>query len=205
MKKTKINFDNDTLTEFSCSQSGQDIFVLLVLNGKLDGTFLDIGSSDPIFINNTYLLEKKFNWKGVQIEIEEELVNKTKIERNSEVIFSDARLVNYDEIFEKYVNFDYMSLDIDGQPSLEVLQKLPLKNYDIKVITFEHDFYRSKDNVRDESRKIFDSYGYFRICSDVANQNNYYEDWYVHPKHVDMNRIRILQSDKKNWEEIIYI
>ena len=30
--------------------------------------FLEIGSNHPIIHNNTYLLEKEFNWKGLMIE-----------------------------------------------------------------------------------------------------------------------------------------
>lgn len=39
-------------------QALQDEFVLTVLNNKKNGYFLEIGSYDPIIINNTYILEK---------------------------------------------------------------------------------------------------------------------------------------------------
>ena len=43
--------------ELSYSQAAQDLFVLKVLNYRSNGIFLEIGSNDPIRINNTYLLE----------------------------------------------------------------------------------------------------------------------------------------------------
>jgi FkbM family methyltransferase len=50
------------------SQCDQDLFVLEVLDGKTDGYFLDSGASDGIRASNTYLLETKFQWKGICVE-----------------------------------------------------------------------------------------------------------------------------------------
>ena len=45
----------------SNSQTGQDLFVLSVLNHKRNGTFLEIGSNHPITVNNTFLLENEYD------------------------------------------------------------------------------------------------------------------------------------------------
>lgn len=51
------------------SQFGQDFWVFgEVFNGQRDGYFVEIGSADGITINNTYLLESKYKWKGICIE-----------------------------------------------------------------------------------------------------------------------------------------
>ena len=50
------------------SQACQDKFIVNVLKGKRDGFFLEIGSNDPIVINNTYTLEKNYGWKGIMVE-----------------------------------------------------------------------------------------------------------------------------------------
>lgn len=186
------------------SQAGQDIFVLSALNGKKNGKFLDIGSSDPIIINNTYLLEKFLGWSGVQIEIDESLANKCKNERLSNVINQDATTVDYDKLFEELNEIDYLSLDIDGQPCLDVLKKIPLDKYKISVITFEHDSYRVGDYLKNESRQLLKDFGYTMICGDVANENNIYEDWYVHPNLVDLKRLDPLVSYGKNWDDILF-
>lgn len=52
----------------SYSQAGQDIYVEEITQKKINGTFLEIGSNHPIEHNNTYLLEKKYNWKGIMVE-----------------------------------------------------------------------------------------------------------------------------------------
>jgi hypothetical protein len=43
------------------SQANQDLYVSLILNKKMNGNFLEIGSNHPKTHNNTYLLEKQFN------------------------------------------------------------------------------------------------------------------------------------------------
>lgn len=52
----------------SYSQIGQDCFALSHFNYIEDGYFVEIGAADGITLSNTYLLEKKYKWKGVCIE-----------------------------------------------------------------------------------------------------------------------------------------
>ena len=63
------------------SQSGQDKFILSVLKNKKNGYFLEIGSNDPILINNTYILEKDYNWKGIMVEYDGSFQNSYEIIR----------------------------------------------------------------------------------------------------------------------------
>jgi FkbM family methyltransferase len=50
------------------SQIGQDIEVLKFYNYKRNGFFIEIGASNGITFSNTYLLEKKYDWKGICVE-----------------------------------------------------------------------------------------------------------------------------------------
>lgn len=52
----------------SKSQLYQDMFVLLHLNFKKDGFFVEFGATNGIDLSNTYLLEKQFNWRGILAE-----------------------------------------------------------------------------------------------------------------------------------------
>lgn len=57
------------IASISMSQAGQDYWVYgEVFNEKKNGFFLDIGSHDGVYINNTFLLEKRYNWDGICIE-----------------------------------------------------------------------------------------------------------------------------------------
>ena len=51
------------------SQAGQDLFVVAMLGGSKNKTFLEIGAGDPDYMSNTYLLEKEFGFSGVAIDI----------------------------------------------------------------------------------------------------------------------------------------
>jgi FkbM family methyltransferase len=56
-------------SDLSLSQAGQDFWVIHeVFNGKQGGFFIEIGSTNGIHINNTYLLEKRYGWNGLCIE-----------------------------------------------------------------------------------------------------------------------------------------
>ncbi len=52
----------------SYSQLGQDLEVLRYYNNKTEGFYIEIGASDGIQLSNTYLLETKYNWKGICVE-----------------------------------------------------------------------------------------------------------------------------------------
>ena len=54
--------------EQSYSQINQDINVLEVYKYKKGGFFVDIGASDGTSLSNTYLLETKYDWKGICAE-----------------------------------------------------------------------------------------------------------------------------------------
>lgn len=50
------------------SQLFQDLFVLFVLKNKRNGFFVEFGATDGVGLSNTYLLERRFGWKGILAE-----------------------------------------------------------------------------------------------------------------------------------------
>jgi FkbM family methyltransferase len=52
----------------SKSQLAQDIFVLDQLNFMKKGFFVEFGACDGLYLSNTYLLEKEYNWNGIVCE-----------------------------------------------------------------------------------------------------------------------------------------
>ena len=77
------------------SQANQDLFVLEVLNYKKNGTYLEIGSNEPISISNTFLLENDFGWTGISVEIQSALVEKFNSTRKNKCFNADATILDY--------------------------------------------------------------------------------------------------------------
>lgn len=189
-------------------QAQQDKFVLNILNKKTNGYFLEIGSNHPIDINNTYLLETRYNWKGIMVECDSHWLPSYKQHRpNSIHVINDATEIDYKNVFETNnmpLSFDYLQIDLEvnNGSTLKTLQKLDndiFDKYKFATVTFEHDIYRTDfANTRLESRKIFKKRGYICVFEDIQNHVYPYEDWYVHPDLVNMNYINNLIENNKN-------
>src|SRR5438132_687242 len=134
----------------TCSQASQDIFALIMLKHKKHGVFVEIGTNDPIYHNNTYVLEKDYGWSGLLIEYEANFASAYQQQRpNSKYIIDDARNINYREFLDNNKfpeNIDYLQIDLDvnNRSTLDVLEKLEstvFNKYKFATVTFEHDFY----------------------------------------------------------------
>ena len=129
-------------------QATQDKFVLNILKEKKNGYFLEIGSNHPININNSYLLESKYGWRGIMIEYDSKYLHLYQCHRpNSIHLINDATVINYKNVFETNnmpVSFDYLQIDLEVEngSTLRTLQKLDndiFDTYKFAVVTFEHD------------------------------------------------------------------
>jgi len=74
----------------SKSQLGQDFEVIKFYNNKKNGYFIEIGASDGIQLSNTYLLEKKYNWKGICCEPIPERFRSLVVNRPNSICFNEA-------------------------------------------------------------------------------------------------------------------
>ena len=164
----------------------QDMFVLSVLDGKVGGSFLEIGCGDPIVHNNTYLLEKKFGWSGLSIDNDPKHCYNYKNNRKTSVFLCDALGIDYKQFmrmgcFDDIVDF----LRINSEnTSIEVLKKIPFDDYQFRVIQFQHNECWWGDVFKTESRKLLEELGYILVVPDVSiNEHENYEDWWVHPNH----------------------
>jgi hypothetical protein len=205
-KKLRLDFTGAGSIERNFSQAGQDLFVLSVLDGKRDGVFLDLGCNQPIVINNTFLLESGFGWKGLSIDIDERFFELF-VFRHTETLAADCTKLDWDLVIETLgtTKVDYLSLDLEPPDvTRECLESIPFDRIEFSVITFEHDAYRSGDSVRQPSRELLKRQGYELICADVKLTGLEFEDWYYNPKHVDANRSAGLVCKQKGWEEIIF-
>ena len=192
----KTKFTGAENIENNWSQSMQDMFVLSMLDGKRNGVYVEIGADKPKIINNSYLLERKFGWRGVSFELDESKVEFFNLRRKNKCICTDATSFDYKSLFEERnypKQIDYLQLDIDPcEATFHALKQIPFDDYRFSVITYEHELYRASANGcgiddiwQKESAKIFEKNGYERVIKNVANMGNPYEDWWVDPKVID--------------------
>ena len=182
------------------SQVYQDMFVLSMLNGKKNGTFLEIGGAEPFKGNNTALLEKNFDWTGVSIEYSEKFVENYRKNRSAKLLHDDALLLDYEKLLSE--NFkgnvvDYLQLDIEpARHTYDCMLRIPFDKYKFAVITYEHDYYVDvTKSYREKSREFLKSKGYELITNDISPDGiSNFEDWWVHPDLVDKRIIGKMKS-----------
>lgn len=184
------------------SKHFQDLFVLTAFKGKRNGTYLEIGSGEPITHNNTYLLESGFGWKGISIDNDPGLCCAFKEERNNTVICADATDIGFEDLFAKHCVdpvIDYLQVDCDDV-SLQILENIPFDKHRFGVITFEHDAYRLGNDNRDRARELLKAHGYVLVVSDLGfHPEHAYEDWYIHPAVVEFPKAMATPQDRVNF------
>jgi hypothetical protein len=173
------------------SQATQDLFVLHMLGDKKSGFYVEIGAGPPSDSNNSYMLEREFDWEGISVEYDRGLVELYNAERRNKSILGDATNLDYLEILTRK-NFppqiDYLSLDIEpAVNTLKALKLLPHNDYRFSVITFEHDRYRWGDGVMLESREFLRNMGYELVVANLNVFGKDFEDWWIDPGIVHEN------------------
>lgn len=204
----------EALKKKAVSQLGQDLWVLEKTNYKRGGFFVEFGATDGVALNNTWLLEKEFGWKGICAEPNPKLFKALKRNRNCFVSDACIGATTGEEVdfiladvfggIAKYAasdmhaptrqayaavkenvlklrtvslhdflvqcdaprKIDYMSIDTEGS-ELDILKAFPFDEWDIALLTIEHNFSPS----REEIRAILSKNGY--QCIEME-----FDDWY---------------------------
>ena len=197
----KFKFDGIENIERNHSRHFQDMFVLSVLNGKRNGTFVEIGSGHPELFNNTLLLEKDFGWRGISLDNSERMCHIFSRNRNTNVTLADAAAVDYKALFKQNCleqHIDFLRINAE-MASIEALKKIPFEKHEFGIVQFQHNAIWWGPQFREESRKILSKIGYILLVSDIAtDERSAYEDWWVHPMHVNRNSM-MKSSNKVNF------
>ena len=121
---------------FSKSQLAQDLFTLSELNFKNNGFFVEFGATDGVTLSNTFLMEKKFNWKGILAEPAKQWhkkLNKNRsvfIEENC-VWHSSNQTLTFNEIGE------LSTIDEFSTSDMHKTERVSGKRYHVKTISLE--------------------------------------------------------------------
>jgi|688.fasta_scaffold440893_2 FkbM family methyltransferase len=128
---------NKTPNSIYKSQIGQDIFTNIILRGKKNGFFIEIGVGDGTYLSNSYYFEKNKDWKGVLCEPNKDFHEVISGKRNA-VLCKDAiynksiqnvNLLSVDEFKE------YSTLEMSGENDHINREKATLQM--INTITFD--------------------------------------------------------------------
>jgi hypothetical protein len=193
-------FPGIEIIDRSYSQALQDIFILTFLNGKTNGTYLEIGCFHPTKINNTRLLED-FGWSGVSIDQSKAVAPLwAQIRPNSTFILADAFDIDYNKLVGQYNlpdQIDFLQTDVDSQEmDVELLERVLLTGRKFSVIMFEHNLFLGSTNEKTASATLLEKYGYQKIVDNLAcksfGQDKFvaFEDWWIDPSVVDQNLIK---------------
>jgi len=170
---------------------GQDAFAFFINGEKTNGTFVDIGCREPLRGNNTWILEERYNWIGISIDIED-YTDIWKYTRKNPFVQMDAIEGDLEELFST-LNVpdvvDYLTHDVDGAEP-DRFDNIPFDKYIFKCITVEHD---GDPATRAFQRNTLLSYGYELACSNVKNGpgrncfrgGKVMEDWWIHPEYIE--------------------
>lgn len=184
------------------SQAGQDQWVHSIVGDK--GFFVDIGAYDGVQTSNTYALELA-GWSGICVEAHPDYFALCKASRKcaciNEAVTNHAGVCSFgidriggdkvvncntlDGIVRGNKNIDYLSMDIEGH-ELTVLNVFPFKDYNIRLITIEHNLYCDGPEKKEALFSLLTANGFTRVkedvqCLDPLYYLKPYEDWYENP------------------------
>lgn len=192
-------------------QSDQDIWVLSMLDGLHNGTYLEIGAGWPEHISNTALLELHFGWSGVSLDYQDVYPDMWLAAGRKSFIKGNGQTVDFDQLLSNMPSvIDYFSIDCDPSwVTFEILQRVPWTNYKFRLITFEHDCHAEGPTIKDASREFLWAQGYELVANNISHMGIAcdYEDWWAHPDLVDTDRIRLHQSvddSIKDYQRYLY-
>lgn len=160
-----------------------------------NSTFLDIGCGSPFDSVCNPLLQIGWNGYFVDIERNDEW---NSITNNYHVV--DALQTDWSFVTK---NPDYVSIDVEGLGNrFRVLERLNW-DWDMKIITIEHDRYRTIDetdgdhNLHEKipQKEFMLNKGYHLLCEDITwkrpETNEYlpHEDWWIKPSLLEKAKV----------------
>jgi|TARA_B110000908_G_C10197511_1_gene423707 hypothetical protein len=184
----KFPFNGIEAIDKNYSRHFQDMFVLSVLDGKRNGTFVEIGSGHPELFNNTLLLEKEFGWNGISLDNSERMAHIFSRQRSTNITLADGANTDYKILFKQQCleqHIDFLRINAE-KASIDALGNIPFDKHEFGIIQFQHNSVWWGPNFKEESRKLLKQIGYILLVGDVAvDENSSYEDWWVHPMYAN--------------------
>lgn len=195
----KHRFNNIDKIDCNFSQAWQDFFVLTILNGKTNGTYVEIGNGPPADVSNTYLLYK-FGYRGLNID-KQYWEGWDTLRPSDNPIIEDFFSLDMNKLLSDFPEqIDYLQVDIDpAENTLLALSNMLKTNHRFTTITFETDLFDNNLVVKEQAKELLLAQGYELVVENVAFEKDMpFEDWYVDSRLVDseiLEKIRNTNSE----------
>jgi FkbM family methyltransferase len=111
---------------------------------------------------------------GLVENINDNIKDKHRFKRNDDFEVYNVTTISLTDLLKKHnapKEIDYMSIDTEGS-EYEILKNFNFDEYQIKIITVEHNYFEEKRNL---IKDLLEKNGFIRV---LANQSQW-DDWYV--------------------------
>jgi FkbM family methyltransferase len=185
----------------SKSQILQDLWVSYELGEKRGGFFVEFGATNGLVNSNTWLLEKKYGWKGILAEPNPVWHAMLKANRDAAIDASDPELSSIAEFasgdhfaevrargteikvetasltellleHKAPIEIDYLSVDTEGS-EYDILSHFDFSRHVVGVISVEQN-----RHTEAKIETLLTGHGYHRVFKDFSQ----WDGWYARPE-----------------------
>ena len=127
----------------SYSSGTIDILVNHFFKNKLNGFYVDVGCSNPISSNNTYLLYKNKNWSGINIDLDQKNIDLFNLVRKKDI---NIKAAVSSGSFKKKIFFYHSKSSINTiEKKISDYQKAKVKKIiNINTVSLNHILIKNK-------------------------------------------------------------
>lgn len=175
-----------------------DLLINYFFKNKFNGFYVDVGCQNPISNNNTYLLHKNKNWKGINIDLDPENIKLFNISRPNDININKALSSSVKEM-DLYF---YHKKSAINTISKEIADRQNAKVKEIKKIsTTTLDLILEKNNVQKINYLSIDVEGHeFEVLSGFSIQK--YNPDIVSIEYLNINSIKF-EFHYNNIDDVI--
>ena len=175
-----------------------DLLINYFFKNKFNGFYVDVGCQNPISNNNTYLLHKNKNWKGINIDLDPENIKLFNISRPNDININEALSSSVKEMdlyfYHKKSAINTLSKDIADRQNAKVKE---IK----KISTTTLDLILEKNNVQKINYLSIDVEGHeFEVLSGFSIQK--YNPDIVSIEYLNTNSIKF-EFHYNNIDDVI--
>lgn len=208
-KEYEINEEEKTIFLGTCliniadskSQCFQDIWALYEHCFKKNGFYVEIGANDGIVSSNTYLLAKKYNWKGLLIEPNTDCHRRLELTRPESIISHECVMYKTFENAVEFVQAEDSSLStikgLDFDKSIAYKNTIKVTGLSLYDVLRKYDTPKNIDymSIDIEGSELDILYGFF---NDENNVNYNIKCLTIEHNHDEFKRKQIYDIMTQN-------